>query len=439
MSVEFLRLLICSIPACFFPFIAALIFLGEDVKKHMKKAIILGLAFGFISWGTYQFEVLQNLLRLFLNIAAAIILIKILFRRDWWQTIKLYLVYFVFQLSADITSVLVIQYILNKPFPQVVNDPVVWLKVFFPMYIITIPIAYPASVIRTRFNSFWNNIKERFKIPRFKWLVITTTAQIFLLISIIIEVQSSLNYQETGYKTLLLMLALLLFIIINIVSLINHIRLAEEKVLQSAQDALSDNIMALINSVRSQRHDFVNHLQVIMGLSQMGNLPKLNNYISQLTKDINVSSNLLKISNPIISALLNAKITQAELKDVRLEIEISTGLDHLTTKVLDLNRIIGNLINNAIDAVEHLEQQDRWVKVVIAEKGPFLSFTVSNPCSQPAESLEKLFEPGFTTKDDTHNGLGLYICQQLAQKLHGKIEYNFDPAEGVRFELVMPK
>ena len=128
------------------------------------------------------------------------------------------------------------------------------------------------------------------------------------------------------------------------------------------------------------------------------------------------------------------------MNGIKVDIDINANLSKLATKAYDITRILGNLIDNAVDAVLQNNTKDKWINLIIEEKGPLLIFSIKNPGIIPKEIVENsIFEPGNTTKDDSHCGLGLYISQQLAKKLHGKIEFNSTRELGTTFSLVLPK
>lgn len=145
------------------------------------------------------------------------------------------------------------------------------------------------------------------------------------------------------------------------------------------------------------------------------------------------------MDNAIIGALLKAKVTEADLKRIRLDIDISASLAGLDAKAVDLARIIGNLVDNAFDAVLPLEESERIVSVKIHQTGPLLQLEVSNrgPAIDPG-ALEKIFEPGYTTKGEGHSGLGLHIVKTLAEKLMGTVRVFTDETKGTRFVVTLP-
>jgi len=141
----------------------------------------------------------------------------------------------------------------------------------------------------------------------------------------------------------------------------------------------------------------------------------------------------------LIDALLKAEVSEAEVKRIRLDIDICASLAGLNAKAVDLARIISNLVDNAFDAVLSLEEPARIVSVKIYRSGPLLRLEVRNPGPVIApEVLEKIFEPGYTTKGEGHSGLGLPIVKTLAEKLLGKVRVFADGTNGTRFVVTLP-
>ena len=81
---------------------------------------------------------------------------------------------------------------------------------------------------------------------------------------------------------------------------------------------------------------------------------------------------------------------------------------------MDIARILGNLIDNAIEATQTVDGK-KEVTIVIYEEGSGLYLSVSNKYSSSLEVFDKMFEPEFTTKLESHSGIGLCVCRQLAK------------------------
>jgi signal transduction histidine kinase len=90
-----------------------------------------------------------------------------------------------------------------------------------------------------------------------------------------------------------------------------------------------------------------------------------------------------------------------------------------------LIQIFLNLVMNALDALEGITQEDRWIRVEWEEDGDSLRILVKNGGPQiAAEAQERLFQRGFTTKGDSGTGLGLSVSRRLARMLGGELEFD---------------
>ena len=308
-----------------------------------------------------------------------------------------------------------------------------WLKAAVPVYLLAV---YKAHRIRATFGSFWSKINQRRKFYQWNSLFFAVLLQALLLGSFTLTVAQGLSSRTHPVVLGLFFLSLMG---LNVYILLRSAHVVEAKILTETQSTISDDIMNLITAVRSQRHDFLHHIQVISSLYHTGNMEALGQYLSQVTVDVSRLNNLLKITSPFIAALLNIKLCQAEAKGVRLDVEVEGQVFGSSTRDYDLARVLGNLIDNAIEAVETKEPPDKWVTVVIRGRGPFLVFSITNPGEISPQLRSEIFKSGFTTKGNQHLGLGLRICQDLTKKLHGRLECRSWPEGQVTFTLTLPR
>lgn len=216
------------------------------------------------------------------------------------------------------------------------------------------------------------------------------------------------------------------FVVFYTLSLFIVLRYVVNKVHQEveyqAQKRYTDNINDLIATVRSQRHDFINHVQAVYGLIKTGQAEAAREYIEEVYGEVKQAGEVLSLNRPEISALLHAKEGLAAARGVKLLIKVDPGFGRLPVEAVDFNRIIGNLIDNALDAVAGLEAPGRWVKVEMACEGATYQVRVSNPGPLiPPELRQRIFTRGFTTKKGEHQGMGLYAVQSLAERYGGLV------------------
>lgn len=424
-------------------FITAEVFLSkrfEEIKKIFPRIFIFGIVEAFYDAATIQYWDKLNLdsLRIVINLFLFLFLTKIIIQKSWWESIKvnLFINLFAFFSQAVILSNLF--YIYGIGVKQVLNNPILLLKVLPIEFLSSIFISLILRKFKLMVISFFANL-ESLKSSLIKSVFVAIFFQIILLMSLMFDYLDNLSFRQNPLRLLLIMTINLSVVLLSIFILFKTIHKTEKQIVEASGNTMSENFYSLLNSVRGQRHDFINHVQIIKSLFQNEDKEGLNAYLEQLTDDITVLNNVLKVDNPFIGALINSKITKAEIKGIDLKVDISANLANLASKAFDLTRILDNLINNAIEDIEQSNTDEKWIKVIIKEQGPFLSIVVTNPGSPPAEIAEKLFEPGYTSKGREHSGLGLHICNQLSKKLHGKLEHNIIPGVETSFLLVIPK
>jgi anti-sigma regulatory factor (Ser/Thr protein kinase) len=198
--------------------------------------------------------------------------------------------------------------------------------------------------------------------------------------------------------------------------------------IQDVQDAYVGNIEALFQSVREQRHDFINHIQTVHAFVTLKHYDQLKKYTNTLVGEIQIVNELININDPALIALMQAKITQAESQHIECEYDFK-DMDRLQLspiKATDVVKMLSNLIDNAFDATMELNNQDRKVKISGYVINNQIQFKVNNLGPDiPAELRSKIFESGYSSKHNGKNsGLGLHIVRQLVTRYKGTIQVN---------------
>lgn len=241
-------------------------------------------------------------------------------------------------------------------------------------------------------------------------------------------------------KTIILIAGGALFVMLIISGyLIKRIFKAREQaaVLES-YEAFLDNITKLNNTVRGQRHDFINHVQVIYSMYKTNHTEELDKYLNNLLEEIHIVNQSIKVKNPVLNALLNSKTALAEGRNITFDVTIQADDTNIRLKPLDLVKILGNLVDNAMEAVQDYPVNFRKVKLVFSRIQKGQVFIVSN--LRPVldqDMLEDLFKSGFTTKEN-HSGLGLAIIKQIVESYGGTVSIKSNEKEGTVFTVIIP-
>lgn len=198
------------------------------------------------------------------------------------------------------------------------------------------------------------------------------------------------------------------------------------------------NLENLNQKLREQKHDLMNHFQVVYGLMELGEYEEAHRYVQPVFRGIQKLNYALKTSQPAVNALLQAKLETAEAQQVDMYLTVGSALKNIRMQPWDLCRIIANLIDNGLAALSQIEG-DRQLHVMINEDHENYIFEISNngPII-PEEVMPHLFRAGFTTKKEEGHGQGLAIVQRLTREAGGEVTAYSDETETV-FRVVLPK
>lgn len=236
-----------------------------------------------------------------------------------------------------------------------------------------------------------------------------------------------------------LLIITVILILINSFLTIKDIHLLGEQ--SSQYDFIKDTLEKVedLNRVlRAQRHDFMNHLQVVHGLMEMDEYDDAKDYIEKVFNDIQKVNRILKTSNPAVNALLEAKVIYSEKRGIKTSVNVNSQLKNIKIPGWELCRVLGNLIDNAIYAIQQNGEQG-CITIDIFEDLKQYGFKIKDNGPQiPQDIIDKIFESGFTTKGEKGEGMGLAITKEILTKYGGNIMVTSDK-DNTEFEGWIPK
>lgn len=182
-------------------------------------------------------------------------------------------------------------------------------------------------------------------------------------------------------------------------------------------DSLSD----LNKTLRSQRHDFVNHLQIIYNLMELEEYGDARNYIEKVYEDVIRVNKALKTKSAAVNAILQAKTMYAQKRNINVNLYVNTSLKDLPLPDWQFCRIIVNIIDNGIYAL--MEKKDnRILTIELLEDMKNYKVTICNNGKEiSSEIIDKLFDAGFSTKGKNGTGMGLSIAKEILNEYGGDV------------------
>ncbi len=203
-------------------------------------------------------------------------------------------------------------------------------------------------------------------------------------------------------------------------------------------------VKSFVEALRVQNHEHLNKLHTIAGLIQLGQHQQALDFIFNVTEEQQEITRILtkNIYNSSIAGLLLGKYMRAKELKVDFVIDRRTRLRELPLplKTGDLVLIIGNLIENAFDAVRLLGPERRKVYFYMNDSDDFLEIIVKDlGPGIPEEIREIVFEQGFTTKGSPNRGLGLYLVKRCLILSGGTISIDCPQEGGTNLFIKIPK
>lgn len=173
----------------------------------------------------------------------------------------------------------------------------------------------------------------------------------------------------------------------------------------------------MYRQTRGWRHDYRNHIQVLAGYAEMGDLEAVKTYLRELRFDLENVDTVLRTGNKMTDVILNSKISLARSKEIRVRADAHVPVK-LTTAQIDLCIILGNLLDNAIEACLQLPSRERMIRIYMEMKNTQLYISVTNTTAQKKQKQENgLFA---STKGSGH-GYGLVRIDTIIQRYQGYI------------------
>ncbi|MFW3547126.1 quorum-sensing sensor histidine kinase AgrC [Staphylococcus caprae] len=255
-----------------------------------------------------------------------------------------------------------------------------------------------------------------------------STISIFLVITFFILFiftrSEDLDFQTFRLYTYLYVGIVLIILIILII--ISYTVLREMKYKRNLEEIetyyeYTLRIESINNEMRKFRHDYVNILSTLSEFIHEDDMPGLKRYFNEQivplkdnmkTRSIKLNG-IEKLKVREIKGLITTKILQAQEKKIPISIEVPDEIDKIDMNTIELSRITGIIIDNAIEASEALE--DPLIRIAFIDNEESVTFIVMNKCSDNTPKIHELFEEGFSTKGD-NRGLGLSTLKELTDE-----------------------
>jgi two-component system, LytTR family, sensor histidine kinase AgrC len=248
-----------------------------------------------------------------------------------------------------------------------------------------------------------------------------------------------LTYLELEFMQNIIWLGFLITTLVFLLSVMNfsYIRKSyEDRVNEYQYKVIGQQVNEVQNiyqTMRGWRHDYHNHMQTLKAHLAMNNYDLAGEYLNELENDLDSIDLLIKTGNMNLDAILNSKISLAKTKEIKIHCKANVP-GALIISDIDLCVLIGNLLDNAVEACEEIKEgEDKFMRIYIGLFKQQFYISVTNSTN---EIIRKI-DADYITKKRGNHGHGLKRIDIIVNKYHGFINRKNEPGVFVT-EIMLP-
>ena len=287
-------------------------------------------------------------------------------------------------------------------------------------------IIFMLSVLIYRFVEF-NKIRQY--ILEYKNIIIIGTINVTGVI--LVSMYMYRIYENFLQEYILYILAVIVvWETLNVYFLYQSVRIRQQQKIIDIHERYTPFLKNMMHEMKQKQHDFKNHLNVIYIIVQAENdgqvRDKIKGYIEKLVDSIKPTDELLNIKDQILGAIIYSKKVLAQKKNICFKVEFKGEVPEYPIEKYELVELLGNLLDNAIEAAEDSDDNPEVILTLGIENG-FKMIEIRNTGKTIQQSdMDKVFRRGFSTKSGKDRGYGLYNVRRIVNYYGGIIRLFFD-------------
>lgn len=384
---------------------------SENFKKDKKTIILYTFVVGICIFFTI---LINNIIKVLIISIIIIMANKYIYKNTFGQAVSTAVISYLIFIIGDITSGIIFSDLLKYKITILRNNSILWILSNSVAVIISMLLA-SLKIIKNTFFTDKNNKKQNALI-----LAHAVITLIFLNLNLFFYFSLSKNLLKKF--TIINMLVLIIYLLITIIVFYMNKNLIIEKMKYEQKNNEYEQlkfytqlIEQLLDDFRKFKHDFSNVMISLGGYLDNNDIDGFRNYYNEIIKEydklnkLKDTHNLKYIKNPALKSLLAAKFYHAIQLGVNFKINIFQNIKHINIKTIDLCKIVGILVDNAIE--EALKTEEKIVLIGLIEDESEITLVVSNTYKDKPK-INKIFEKGYSTKGE-NRGIGLKILREI--------------------------
>lgn len=383
-----------------------------SINSNKKQKVIYILAISIL--GNICNILIPNPYRSFINLSLMLIFTKLLFKTNIIKTILAVILPILVTVLCESIIIKLSMYYFKFDVTTIVNIPLYRLSLALGIQAFALIIYLLIKYFKIQISIFENISKKS------KFLIIINLIFAILALSIQFFITGFYLDKLPIYIVLFSNFSLVLYFILSLYSLTKTTQL-ELTSLNLEQEKESNKILKdLQDDLHGFRHDFTNIMCTIGGYVQVKDMNGLSKYYSQIQKDINKVNNLGAlnpdtINNPAVFVLITSKYGKALELGIEMNINIFIDLNKLNMKIYEFTRVLGILLDNAIEASKECEEKIINIEMRKDSNRNRQLLIIENTFNNKNVDTEKIYEKNYSTKSG-NTGLGLWEVRKILKR-----------------------
>ena len=382
-----------------------------DIESSKKRKIIYVLAYGTIA-NIITFVVPASA-QVYINIVLWPLMVYFILKASILKCILSLIITMVATSTLDFMITQIAKALFNLTFDTMIITPIYRITIALCIYLIVFILSKLINYFKVNIDIFDNmNSKTKALLCINLLLVIVVLAMQFYLIAFY---SNTLPFYISFFSTI----GLISYFVVSIYNLISVSKLAfTTRELENTQSELH-TFKILHEQVRSFKHDFDNMVNSIGGYVVNDDMEGLKRYYNQLLEECNKTNNLYALSpevinHPAVYHLLATKYYEADQQNVQINLHVFLDLNEIEKrmKIYDFTRILGILLDNAIEAAKECEKKIINVTFRKDNSNNMIVVIIQNTYANKDVDTEEIYQKGISSKKN-HSGLGLWKVREI--------------------------
>lgn len=385
-----------------------------NIQSSSKRKLLYVIIYGTI--GIIINFLIPPSYKIFVNMIIWPIIICIIFKVNVIKALLAEIIPMIISSILESIFINMFHLLLNISFNDIAQIPIYRLISAIPIYLIIYLLSKLIKYFKININIIENlTLKNK---------ILLSVSILLTIIVLCVQFTLLIFYNSTmpTIVSVINILVLIIYFAISICSIMNISKLEITKRDLESANLTINSLTILHDNVRAFKHDFDNIVNCIGGYVITEDLDGLKTYYNQLLEECNKTNNLYALSpkvinHPSIYHILATKYYEADQKNVQINLNVFLDLNEIEKrmKIYDFTRILGILLDNAIDAAKECDKKIINVTFRKEISNNMLAIIIQNTYTNKNVNTEEIYQKGVSSKEN-HSGLGLWKVRQILMK-----------------------